>query len=366
MPTYNAPGVYVEEVPLGVQPIEGVSTSVAAFAGRALRGCTDAAVEVRSARDFIEEFGAIDGAGRLGPAVRQFFDNGGTRAWVVRLADEVDAASALASLDRVPPVNLLCVPGETTPAAIASLQAFCLARRIFLIADGPPTAAAPDGQLTGEAARNSAMYQPWIAAVDPVTGGTGTYPPCGFIAGVYARTDQTRGVWKAPAGLAATLAGATGVTTTLSEPEIRSLTDHGVNAIRKVTGPGTVVWGARTLAGGIGGASDWKYVSVRRFALYIEESISRSLDWAQFEPNAAPLWTRIALTVSAFLFGLFRQGAFVGPTPQASYFVKCDMETMTASDVGRGVINIVVGFAPLRPAEFVILRISVKGEPQAL
>ena len=308
MPTVSFPGIYVQEILADVRPIEGVSTSTTAFVGWAARGRTDAAVDVKSVRDFIEAFGSLDSRSPLGSAVQQFFENGGTEASVVRLADEAGAvltpgtepfarlllpasgAGGVFHLDRAQLVNLLCVPGETTPGVIAALQAFCFARRIFLIADGPPAAAAaPDPRITGDAACNSAMYQPWLTTANPATGAIDAFPPCGYVAGVYARTDQTRGVWKAPAGLGAALVGATGVTTALTDHDILTLTEQGVNAIRRVSGAGTIVWGSRTLAGNIAGGSEWKYVPVRRLGLYVEESVSRSLAWVPFEPNAAPL-----------------------------------------------------------------------------
>ena len=385
MPTYIAPGVYIEEILSGIHPIEGVSTSTAAFIGGAARGSTDAAVDVRSVSDFVCEFGPIDAGGVLGTAVRQFFDNGGTEAWVVRLADDSGAVltpdtepferqlipasgrGGVFHLDRVPIVNLLCVPGVTTPGVIAALEAFCLARRIFLIADGPPRgAAAPDPCVTGDAARNAAMYVPWLTVVDPATGATRSFPPGGFVAGVYARTDQTRGVWKAPAGLGATLSGATGVTDTLTEDDMLALTEHGVNAIRRVSGPGLVVWGSRTLAGASGSGSEWRYVPVRRLALFVEGSLSRSLTWAQFEPNAPSLWARIRLTVNTFMMGLFRAGAFVGATPTSCYYVKCGDDTTTQNDLDHGVLTLEVGFAPVRPAEFVVLRIPLRAESKPL
>jgi phage tail sheath protein FI len=183
------------------------------------------------------------------------------------------------------------------------------------------------------------------------------FPPCGFVAGIYAREDRTRGVWKAPAGPEATLVGAIGPAVAVTERDVAALTEHGVNAIRSLADH-IVVWGSRTLAGGAGSASDWKYVPVRRLGLFLEESILRGVAWAAFEPNAEPLWVRVRASVTDFLSGLWRQGAFAGNTAQASFFVRCGADTMTQEDIDAGHLTILIGVAPLKPAEFVIIRIG--------
>jgi phage tail sheath protein FI len=276
-------------------------------------------------------------------------------------------------LDRIDLFNLLCVPGETTPATLSTLEQFCHARRAFLIADCAQSATVtslqngPDGSLTGINAINAAFYFPWLIAPDPLQQNRPReLPPCGFIAGIYARTDSSRGVWKAPAGTEASVTGASGVRTTLTNDENGVLNPVAVNCIRNFPVYGTVVWGSRTLQGNDERASEWKYLPVRRLALYIEESLYRGTQWVVFEPNDNPLWAQIRLNVGVFMHDLFRQGAFQGKTPQDAYFVKCDSETTTQSDINRGVVNIVVGFAPLRPAEFVIIQIQqIAGQLQA-
>ena len=184
------------------------------------------------------------------------------------------------------------------------------------------------------------------------------FPPCGFVAGIYARTDGTRGVWKAPAGTEANLTGAIAASVPLNDLENGFLNPTAVNCIRDFNVYGTIVWGARTAQGNDQIGSDWKYVPVRRMALFIEESLFRALKWVVFEPNDNPLWSEIRLNVGAFMQNLFRQGAFQGMTPQDAYFVKCDSETTTQNDINLGIVNIVVGFAPLKPAEFVVLQIQ--------
>lgn len=268
-------------------------------------------------------------------------------------------------LDRIDLFNLLCVPGESNASVLSGLEKFCRDRRAFLIADCAVTdslttlQSGPSGSITGNDAINAAFYFPWITAPDPLQENRpADFPPCGFVAGLYARTDSTRGVWKAPAGTEASLAGVIGVKTMLTNDENGVLNPKAVNCIRNFPTYGTIVWGARTLQGNDERGSEWKYVPVRRTALFLEESLYRALKWVVFEPNDEPLWSQIRLNVGAFLHDLFRQGAFQGKTPQEAYFVKCDKETTTQNDINLGIINIVVGFAPLKPAEFVIIQLQ--------
>ncbi len=178
------------------------------------------------------------------------------------------------------------------------------------------------------------------------------------MAGIFARTDTQRGVWKAPAGLEASIVGIAGVSVPLTDNENGRLNPLAINCLRTFPASGTVAWGARTLQGDDRLASEWKYIPVRRTALYIEESLYRGLQWVVFEPNAEPLWAQIRLNVGAFMHNLFVKGAFQGQTPRDAYFVKCDKETTTQNDIDLGIVNIVVGFAPLKPAEFVIISLQ--------
>jgi hypothetical protein len=196
-----------------------------------------------------------------------------------------------------------------------------------------------------------------------LSGALREFPPCGFVAGVMARTDAARGVWKAPAGTDSTLNGALEFDEVLSDARIGTLNPKAVNCLRTLPVYGNVVWGARTLFGDNDRASEWKYVPVRRMALFLEESLFRGTQWVVFEPNDEPLWAQIRLNIGAFLQILFRQGAFQGATPREAYFVKCDRTTTTQTDINMGIVNILVGFAPLKPAEFVVLRIQqIAGE----
>jgi hypothetical protein len=266
--------------------------------------------------------------------------------------------------DRIDLFNIVCVPGLTDADTIQALQGHCRDRRAFLIVDCADTetvatVAATLANITGVDAPNSAFYFPWVRAPDPLQERTlRPFPPCGFVAGIYARTDGSRGVWKAPAGSEASLSGAMGLAITMSDPENGQLNPRAVNCLRTLPVYGNVVWGARTLHGDDDRGSEWKYVPVRRIALFIEESLYRGTQWVVFEPNDEPLWAQIRLNVGAFMQNLFRQGAFQGRSPREAYFVKCDRETTTQNDINLGIVNIHVGFAPLKPAEFVVIRIQ--------
>lgn len=268
-------------------------------------------------------------------------------------------------LDETDRFNLLCVPGESNASVLRDLEKFCRDRRALLIADCAADASVvslqngPDTSLTGNDALNAALYFPWVLAADPLQANQArSFAPCGFVAGIFARIDSKHGVWKTPAGTEATIAGATGVATAISDPQNDALNAKAVNCIRSLPGSSTVVWGGRTLQGSDAQNSDLKYVAVRRMALFLEQSIDSGLKWAAFEPNGGPLWAQIRSNAGAFLQGLFVQGAFQGTTPQQAYFVKCDSDTTTQTDIGAGVVNIIAGFAPLKPAEFVIVTLQ--------
>jgi phage tail sheath protein FI len=282
-----------------------------------------------------------------------------------------DSYTGVQQLDRVNIFNLLCVPGVTPVTnaginAMQSLQDYCASRRAFYLADGPQTVLirdypsnGPGGISTTQNAANSAFYFPWVLAADPLAGNRPrSMPPCGFVAGVYAATDASRGVWKAPAGVDTGLTGALGLQYDLTDGANGLLNASGANCLRNFKVYGNVVWGARTLAGNDQFGSQWKYVPIRRLALFIESSLYDGTQWVVFEPNDEPLWGQIRLNVGAFMQGLFLQGAFQGTTPQQAYFVKCDSENNPQSSIDLGIVNILVGFAPLYPAEFVVIQIQ--------
>jgi uncharacterized protein len=212
--------------------------------------------------------------------------------------------------------------------------------------------------MTGANAINSAFYFPWLNALDPQLNVTRPFPPSGFVAGLYAATDSSRGVWRSPAGIGASLTGQSGPVLGLDDTQAGVLNIHAVNCIRHFAQFGDLVWGDRTLAGNDQAASEWKYISVRRVALYIETSLYEGTKWAVFEPNNEQLWAQLRSSVGAFMQTLFVQGAFQGTTPAQGYFVKCDVENNPQSSLDQGVVNILVGFAPLHPAEFVVIQIQ--------
>jgi len=496
------PGVYVEEVPSGVRTIAGVATSIGLFIGWATRGPVNEGKRIFSFPEFEREYGGLDHRSYLGYAVRSFFDNGGSDAYIIRIAalpnlddsgveaattataklDDIDvkasspgewahqysvrltkressssedvrfkidvvlgdvdstivvetfenlskdvassrfaeaiinarssiirvdvpdspapvpdeakatlgdssgdpgsdgdvldpnedpAKSMLAPLfdigggaDKIDIFNLVCVPGLTDGATLGSLATGCKKKRAFLIADCPEdstiaTAAADAVAAIGADPSYAGFYFPWVRAADPLQeGGIRSFPPCGYVAGVMARTDAARGVWKAPAGIDTVLNGVLEFKVHMSDAENGTLNPKAVNCLRTLPVYGNVVWGSRTLDGDNERGSEWKYVPVRRMALFLEESLYRGTQWVVFEPNDEPLWAQIRLNIGAFMQQLFRQGAFQGATPREAYFVKCDRTTTTQADINLGIVNILVGFAPLKPAEFVVIRIQ--------
>jgi uncharacterized protein len=528
------PGVYVEEVPSGVHTIAGVATSIAAFIGRAVMGPVGQPVAINSFADFERSFGGLDVDCPMSYAVSDFYQNGGSKAVIIRLykqdgdkttkatiripgkdqtkplvleartegawgnmlrarvdyqvSDEVaqkygltkddlfnltvrnmpngpqesflnvtikesprrldsllatesalvevpdvanmgfpgahtdpdpgksvwddtaDPAKATSTkvvlggadeaadsvtltdkadftgsengktgmyaLQKVDLFNLLCIPpdtrhGDTPKEVYQEALAFCVKRRAMLIVDAPVgwkdanditannNKKLADLGINDENARNAALYFPRVTAADPLRGSQlDTFVSCGMVAGVIARTDARHGVWKAPAGIDAALSGIVGLAASLTDAQNGMLNSLGINCLRSFPQTGPVVWGARTLRGTDLLADEYKYIPVRRLALFIEESLYRGTRWVVFEPNDEPLWSQVRLNVGAFMHDLFRQGAFQGQTPDKAYVVKCDKDTTTQNDINLGIVNIVAGFAPLKPAEFVVINIQ--------
>jgi phage tail sheath protein FI len=294
--------------------------------------------------------------------------------------------AADAPLDKVPVFNLMVLPGLTDPTALAQALAYCEEKRAFFIMDPPSNAVAdtiakslPDAPPAADTmeniwnggtiplSANGALYFPYLRSSDPLTNAPSSVPPSGFVAGIFAREDSNRGVWKSPAGLETTILGTTGVVSwgALTDPRQGVLNHLGVNCVRQFPGIGSVVFGARTLVSANPAYEQWKYVAVRRTALFIEQSLYASLGWAIFEPNDTPLWNALTQEISAFMFGLFRQGAFAGPATKA-FFVRCDATTTSQADIDNGIVNVLVGFAPLKPAEFVVIQIAqIAGQTQS-
>jgi phage tail sheath protein FI len=290
------------------------------------------------------------------------------------------AKTGMQALLDVDAFNILCIPATSrfpagsdprAPAVATTAISLCDQRRAFYILD-PPQGPGPVGANDSVTAivawldanaslrsRNAALYFPRVDISDPLNGfRLRPSPVSGTLAGLYARTDATRGVFKAPAGTDASLTGVQRLEYNVIDGENGVLNPLGINALRTFPVFGPISWGARTLFGADQLADDYKYIPVRRFALFLEESLLRGTQWVVFEPNDDALWAQIRLNLGAFMQDLFRQGAFQGTTPQQAFFVKCDGETTTQTDINNGIVNIVVGFAPLKPAEFVIIQIQ--------
>ncbi len=260
-----------------------------------------------------------------------------------------------------------------TSAIYSATIALCDQRRAFLLVDPPPNVSTVSSAVDwissklGVVNPNGAAFFPRLRLPDPLHNyQLRTFAPSGVVAGVYATIDSSRGVWKAPAGTEAVLNGVQSMVYKLSDAENGVLNPLGLNCFRTFPVYGPVVWGARTLVGADAQANQWKYVPIRRTALFLEESLYRGTQWVVFEPNDERLWAAIRLNVGAFMQTYFLKGAFQGQTPNQAYFVKCDKETTTQTDIDNGVVNILVGFAPLYPAEFVVIQIEqLTGQAQA-
>lgn len=306
-----------------------------------------------------------NGAGQIGR------DDDGTSLTVADYTGSALDHTGFYALDRVDLFNLMIIPQDGDidegeyQQLIGPATTYCESRRAFLLIDAPVSwtsgdkmvadAAKVNGLRAGIVKQNSAMFYPRVKYSD--AGIIKPLGPSGGIAGLMARTDSQRGVWKAPAGTEADLRGVLDVELNMTDGENGVLNKLGVNCIRKFPN-GIVNWGARTLDGSDDFGSEWKYIPIRRLALFLEESLFRGTKWVVFEPNDEPLWAKIRMNITAFMMGLFRQGAFQGSTPDKAFFVKCDGETTTANDRNLGIVNIQVGFAPLKPAEFVIISIQ--------
>ncbi len=282
------------------------------------------------------------------------------------------ASTGLYALNAIVPqvFNLMCLPGAAnfTDNAISAAiyqeaTTFCRNNMAFLVLDSPPNVDRANIQawltaLGAAAGPNGALYYPRLTGPDPLNPlAPRVIGASGVAAGMIARIDATRGVWKAPAGTEARISGGNPVDV-MTDRQQGPLNTSGVNVIRTFPVYNSVIWGARTLDGADARASEWRYVNVRRLALHIENSLQRGLQWVVFEPNDEPLWANVRMTVGGFMNQLHRQGAFQGASARDAYLVKCDSETTTQADINLGILNVYVGFAPVRPAEFVVIRIQ--------
>ncbi|MDF0676200.1 MAG: phage tail sheath subtilisin-like domain-containing protein [Nitrospira sp.] len=407
MPSYLSPGVYVEEVPSAIKAIAGVSTSTAGFIGIVPDKIHLVAEDEAPATKFVDfslptlskmpklianwtqftqAFGGLvgDSAGpktadpspaideghrRLAHAVYGFFNNGGSRCFVARIKDSAELDDALRAFSAIDEIALVAAPGITDDALRDKIASHCFqtADR-FAILDGPSstddltklTKTAADAGLMPKKTDFAAWYFPWIQAFDPATklqkpneDGTLAVPPSGHLAGIYARVDTQRGVHKTPAN--EPILGALNVTQPLSKADQDGLNPKGVNCIRSLN-DNILVWGGRTVGGDAN--ADLKYISVRRTLLFLRKSIGEGTQWVVFEPNTPAVWQKIIRNVSAFLTNVWRSGALFGTTPEQAFYVKCDAETNPAELRELGQVVTEIGVAIVRPAEFVIFRIS--------
>jgi len=371
--------------------IKGVDTSLTAFIGLTRKGPANKPTKIFNFTEFENIFGGLVKEYVLGYCVQHFYINGGTACYIVRVKspdgnENVPPATIIGkdgnnksdrtgihALDCIDYFNILCIPPYNRKNSVSNIVyrkalKYCESRRAILIIDPPsywlknkviPSVDDIENAVGNLRHPNAAMYYPHIGANDPLDNkNIRTFVPSGAIAGTIAKTDKDRGVWKAPAGLSADVAGVSELAMRLTDEQIGQLNKLGVNCLRNKSPKGIVIWGARTLRGTDNLASEWKYLPVRRTALFIEESLFRGTSWVVFEPNDEALWSQIRISVSAFLNELLQKGAFASTVPSKAYFVKCDSQTTTQYDIQKGIVNIIVGFAPLKPAEFVVIKIK--------
>ncbi len=378
MPKYVVPGIYVQEIPRRIRTISGVSTSTVGFIGELDSGPYSPTV-ITSYAQFLQVFGRSVSRSRgnisntyLPIAVHGFFLNGGARCVIMRvtrrknreltLADyrgDVSGKSrtlrGLRALERIAEISLLCAPNEHDVAGLSeSLVAHCEKMKDRFAILSAAEKASPRSLRPPVTSSYAAMYWPWINIRDSTTGKKIRVPPCGHIAGVYARTDLNRGVHKAPAN--EVLQGTLDLAVQGNSADLRRLTRLGVNALRVFPRRGIRIWGARTTSSN----PEWRYVPVRRIALFVKESVSKGTQWVVFEPNTNKLWAQVRQSVKNFLTHLWSQGALQGQKPQEAFFVKCDRTTMTQNDINNGRLVCQIGMAVVRPAEFVIVQITQK------
>ena len=396
--SYLSPGVYVEEVDRGSKPIEAVGTNTVGFLGESMMGPQNQAVLITNWSQYVKTFGDFTQSTHLAHGVYGFFNNGGSRCFVVNVGapatldieapaaagekkDDKTAAGApapaapkkggdrdglyigkdngpgarsgLKCFEEIDEISLVAAPGVSSPAVHDALLTHCESRKDrFAILDSAETMTGGVDKLARPRdSKYGAYYFPWIQVYDPERGNV-FVPPSGHIAGVYARVDNERGVHKAPAN--EIVRGALGLKYAISKGEQDILNPKGINCIRTMQGGGIRIWGARTLSTD----PSWRYINVRRLFIMVESSIERATQWVVFEPNDHRLWKRVTRTIASFLTMVWRQGALFGETPEKAFFVKCDEETNSPETIDVGQLIVEVGLAPVKPAEFVIFRIG--------
>ncbi|MEO6803331.1 MAG: phage tail sheath C-terminal domain-containing protein [Granulicella sp.] len=388
---YKVPGVYVEEVGTPATTIVSVDPSIAAFVGSSLKGPVDAVSELlTSYADFVAVYGDVSDITFCGPtaqmainylalAARAFFDNGGRSLYISRVSapDGTNSAPptgddyvrALQKLEEVSRVAVVAAPGGAIGGvcnvdSVAPIHAALIAHVSqakayrFAVLDPPPGCSISDIQAVRATvdSANAALYFPWVTIADPrenaAEKSTLNVPPSGFICGIYSRVDHDEGVFKSIGSQQ--VIDALGFEHVVTLPENDLLNAQGINCLRTFTGRGNLVWGARTVSSD----PEWKYVNVRRYLLYLEHSVDQGMQWVVFEPNNERTWASVLAAVSAFLYAQWRSGALMGVKAEEAFFVRCDRTTMSQSDIDKGQLVCLIGFAPLKAAEFVVIQIS--------
>jgi phage tail sheath protein FI len=372
MPEIFYPGVYVEETCFKAHSIEGVPTSTAAFIGPTCLTppAPDPTIKPEPLRSFLEfeqQYGGLDDlqtaqgprCNYIAHAARVFFDNGGQRLYIGQVAPDATAEEYAAALQALPEsagISVIAAPGCSALPAAAEMQR-ALVEHVsrpecwrFAVLDAPPATTIDDvlAARSGIDSSYAAMYYPWVTTASSVQ-----LPPSGFVCGILARVDTARGVWKAPAN--ETVIGAVDLQAAIDTTGQERLSAQGINCIRSFPSRGILLWGARTTSSD----PQWKYVNVRRYFIYLEQSIHEGLQWVVSEPNGEPLWAAVRQTLTNFLLNNWRSGALMGAKPEEAFFVRCDASSMTQNDIDNGRLIVEIGVAPVRPAEFVIIRIGL-------
>ncbi|MBP7175269.1 MAG: phage tail sheath family protein [Thermoclostridium sp.] len=372
--SYTVPGVYVEEIQ-SIQPIQGVLTDITAFVG--ITETKPAGNEPPLLNGFLEYqqyYGGFlpESMGQYGVlphAVKSFFENGGTRCYIISITpvdinhivsdDFLD--TGLSALEQLKDVRIVAIPGVFNVDIQQGFIDHCEAMKDrFAILDMPDTIEdVSDLHEHREHFDSSyaAFYHPWLQTQDTEKGETRYIPPSGAIAGIYGANDKTRGVHKAPANIP--VSGIIGLKYTVTENEQEDLNPDGINAIRFFPGRGTLVWGARTCSSD----EEYKYVNVKRYVLYLNQSIREGTEWTIYEPNNEQLWARTVQSVENFLNSEWRNGALMGTKPEQAYFVKMDRTTMTVNDLEQEKRILIFGVATTKPAEFIVVSILHNENP---
>lgn len=395
MPEYLSPGVYVEEVDKGTKPLEAVGTSTAGFIGQSKKGPVNEATFITNWGQFTRTFGEFADSPYLAHAVYGFFNNGGARCFITNVGMEGAPPSpppkkegegkddkkpstpaptgggpspslfigkdqgpgnktGLVTFEDIDEIAIVAAPGMVDPAIQDAVISHCERMNRFAILDSELTIekGGVDKIKKPRDSQFAGFYFPWLEVYDPAKDKNVYVPPSGHMTGIYSRSDNTRGVHKAPAN--EVVRGALGLKYTISKGEQDILNPRGINCIRYFKDRGIRVWGARTVSSD----PSWRYINVRRLFIMVEESIKNGTQWVVFEPNDFTLWKRITRNITAFLLRVWKDGALFGQTPEQAFYVKCDEETNPPEVVDAGMVVIEIGMAPVKPAEFVIFRIS--------